>query len=260
MDHSPGQSRALVRFSASAPATRRLFCFPFAGGAAATYRRWPTTLPDGIEVAFVQFPGRTPGSTETPLTRMVDLVDFACRAIEADADLPYALFGHSMGAAIAYEVTSRLERAGSHRPDHLFVSGRRSPSERRPTDPIRDLPDAQFVAELGDRYGAIPDAIRNEPDVLAMFLPILRADVTVFETYERLSDHRVACPVSAFGGADDRNPTPQELAGWSEVATRSVPVEVFPGDHFYINEQGPAVTARIGARWSPAETSWSPPR
>ncbi len=250
----------LVRFSATGTAARRLYCFPFAGGGAATYRTWASTLPDDVEVVFVQFPGRTPGSGDVALRRMIDLVDVACSAIGADADLPYALFGHSMGAATAYEVTSRLERSGVPGPDHLFVSGRRSPHEPVTSRPIRDLPDAAFIAEMGERYGAIPEAIRNEPDVLAMFLPILRADVAVFETYERLSDHRVTCPVSVFGGADDTNPPPDALAGWSEVTARSVLVEVFPGDHFYLNHQGPAIAARIGARWLPAEMSRSHPR
>jgi len=254
------QSSMLVRFSASGAASRRLYCFPFAGGAASTYRTWASTLPADVEVVFVQFPGRTPGSRDAPLTRMADLVDVACSAIDVDADLPYALFGHSMGAATAYEVTSRLERAGSHRPDHLFVSGRRSPNDHRPSSPIRDLPDAAFIDAMGERYGAIPDAIRNEPDVMAMFLPILRADVVVFETYARLSDHRVECPVSVFGGLDDTNPPPDALAGWSEVAANPVQVEVFAGDHFYLNHQGPAITAQIGARWLPGDTSRPQPR
>lgn len=255
------RSSTLVRFSASGTASRRLYCFPFAGGAASTYRTWPTSLPDDVEVVFIQFPGRTPGSPDAPLTRMADLVEVACAAIDGDADLPYAFFGHSMGAATAYEVTSRLEQAGSHRPDQLFVSGRRSPSDHHPSRPIRDLPDDAFVAAMGERYGAIPDAIRNEPDVLAMFLPILRADVVVFETYERLTDHRVECPVSVFGGTEDTNPPPDALAGWSEVTARPVLVDVFPGDHFYLNHQGPAITNRIGTRWLPGETSSpQPPR
>lgn len=249
MSHAASTSpRRLIRFSASAP-RRRLYCFPFAGGSAATYRDWPTMLTPGTEVAVLRFPGREPASPDEPLATVEAMTEFALEAIVSDIPQPFALFGHSMGAAVAYEVASRLERAGGRMPEHLFVSGRRSPSVPGTTTTTAALPDAEFVEAVDRTYGGIPDALRDEPDLLALFLPVLRADLAAIETYRRLSDHRIGCPVTVLGGRDDGYPHPDELAGWTDAAASEVAVHVLAGDHFYINHHGDAVSRLINSRW-----------
>jgi medium-chain acyl-[acyl-carrier-protein] hydrolase len=170
-------------------------------------------------------------------------------ALAGELAAPLAIFGHSMGALVAYELTLLLEAAGTA-PEHLFVSGRRPPDDPNPDAPIHQLSDDHFVERLAGRYGAVPDAIRNEPELLAMFLPVLRGDVRALETYVASSGARVRAPVSVYGGADDRHPRPDQLAGWQRVAARPIELRTFPGDHFYLNTAREALTADIAAQWS----------
>jgi surfactin synthase thioesterase subunit len=251
---APVPTASLIHFPASGEPRRRVFCFPFAGGAAATYRSWNRTLPEDVAVAFVQFPGRDPARQEDPLTSIDEMTAAAVQVIEDHADLPFTLFGHSMGAAIAYETTVELERRGGPRPDGLYVSARVAPDELPGAGPIHHLPDDEFIDAIGERFGGIPEVILNEPDLLAMFLPVLRADVQAYETYRQRTHHRVGCPVWVFGGSDDPSVTPERLTGWSRIAERPIEVEIFPGDHFYVNEHGSALTRCIAARWSAVET------
>ena len=132
------------------------------------------------------------------------------------------------------------------------MSGRHAPADTASSTTIHTLPDDEFVAAMDARFGGIPDTIRNEPDLLAMFLPVLRADVTAYETYRRISSRRIECPTSVFGGEDDTRPTPAELAGWADVVASPITVETFTGGHFYINEQGRALTSRIATAWNAA--------
>ena len=208
----------LVRFGDSASAERRLICVPFAGGGAATYRLWARSLPEDVELLAVQLPGRDPARRMTPPGSVEELVESTLPALGELPELPFALFGHSLGALVAFEVTVALESAGRTGPTHLFVSGRRPPDEVHRTEPVHDLPDDEFLDALHDRYGGVPDVIRGEPELLAMLLPALRADVRAFETYAPLTERKVRCAVHVYGGRHDLRPSPQQLAGWQRVA------------------------------------------
>jgi surfactin synthase thioesterase subunit len=241
--------RGLVRFSAGAAPRRRLYCFPYAGGGPATFRQWPPSLPAGTEVIAVQLPGRNPASGEVPvdsIERIVAIVTEAIVELQEREPLPFSVFGHSMGALVAYEVVVALECAGAHLPDRLFVSGRRPPDELHEGDPMYDLPDEDFLDAMQRSYGGVPALVRNEPDLLALFLPSLRADIRALETYRPSTSGIVACPVRVFGGADDRHPRPSQLAGWQRVAARDISIRVFDGDHFFLVGAREALTADIG--------------
>lgn len=255
-----GARRALIRFEASGTARRRLYCVPFAGGGPATYRLWPKSLPSDVEVVVVVLSGRDPRtratSGEPPPGTMAELVDAALAAIRAeqhDHSLPFALFGHSMGALVAYELTVAMEAAAGAAPSHLFVSGRRPPDELHEGELIHALADEVFLDKMQRLYGGVPDAVRQEPELLALFLPGLRADVQVFETYAPLSDRRVQCPVRVYGGLDDRRPKPELLPGWQRLAERDITLRTFAGDHFYLNDARAELVADIAAHWSAAE-------
>jgi surfactin synthase thioesterase subunit len=247
----PGAAVAsALRFATVTRPTWRLFCLPFAGGGAAGYRTWHRTLPDDVDVVALQLPGRDAHRRVRPLDRIADMVQAARPVLEAEADLPYAIFGHSMGALVAYELTVALERDGHSTPSHLFVSARRPPDEPHDAAPIHGLPDEQFLDELQGRYGGVPEVVRREPDLLALLLPVLRADVAAIETYTPLTDRRVACPVRVYGGAADRHPRPEQLPGWQRFADHDVSVQLFPGDHFYVATQQAALTADLAARFA----------
>lgn len=261
---------ALIRFAAAATPRRRLFCLPFAGGGPSTYRLWPKSLPSDVEVVVVVLPGRDPrtraASGASPPGSMAPIVSAALVAIEelqATDPLPFAIFGHSMGALVAYELTVELERAASgstaaggraRAPAHLFVSGRRSPDEVHEGELIHDLPDDAFLDSMQRLYGGVPEAVRQEPELLALFLPGLRADVQVFETYEPLTDRLVQCAVRVYGGADDRRPKPAALPGWQRLVGRDISVRTFPGDHFYLHDERAELVADIAAHWAVAES------
>jgi len=242
--------RHLLRFGSNGHHGRRLFCLPFAGGGPATYRGWARRLPADVDVTAVQLPGRTPGSAEPLLASVEEIVDALLPEIRAATDLPYALFGHSMGALVAFELAVALEGAGGPGPTSLFVSGRRAPDELHAGAPLHDLADDAFLDALDRSYGAVPAAIRAEPELLAMLLPALRADVRTFETYAPLTATRVRCPVHVYGGVDDTRPRPEHLTGWQRVAEGEITVQLFPGGHFYLVSEADALTADIGVRWA----------
>lgn len=242
--------RGLVRFGATGPKARRLYCLPFAGGGPSTYRMWPRSLPDDIDVVAVQFPGRDPSSPETPADSIAEIVDVALASInelqESDS-VPFSLFGHSMGALVAFEMTVALEEAGGRSPSRLFVSGRRPPDELHHGNNVHALADDQFLDEMQRSYGGVPDVVRNEPELLALFLPSLRADIKALETYAPRTGRQVRCPIRIYGGAQDRNPRPSQLGGWQRVAAQDVSIRVFDGDHFYLAAARDALTADIAA-------------
>jgi surfactin synthase thioesterase subunit len=241
--------RHILHFGAGGEPRRRLFCLPFAGGTPGIYRAWSRLVPADVDVAAVQLPGRTPGCGEPLLATIEEIIAVLLAELQAASALPYALFGHSMGALVAFELTVALENAGGRPPDCLFVSGRKAPDELHAGSFLHDLPDDEFVDAIDRNFGAVPDAIRREPELLALLLPALRADVRTFETYAPLSNAKVRCPVHVYGGADDTRPRPHHLPGWQRVAERAITIDLFPGGHFFLSDEAPALTADITGRW-----------
>jgi len=229
---------------------RRLICLPFAGGGAATYRHWPRSLPEDLEVAAVQLPGRDLSRRGEPLDSIGAMAMAAHIAVRSASDLPYALFGHSLGALVAFELALALERDGGRPPVALFVSGRRPPDQVDTAPPVHALADTPFLDELQRRYGGIPDVVRQEPELLALLLPALRADVRALETYQPAIGARVACQVHVYGGRGDTMPRPDELAGWERSAQRPVRTRVFAGGHFFVEDERAAICADIAAQWA----------
>ena len=239
---------ALIRIAGPHAPRRRLICLPFAGGGIGAFRAWGKRLPDDIELLGVQLPGRESRLREAPFDAIADIVSAVLPGVAAASRVPTALFGHSMGALVAYELTLALEASDGPAPAHLFVSARRSPDEPDPEPPVHALPDTTFLDELQLRYGAVPDAVRQEPELLALLLPALRADIRAIECYTP-GTRKVRCPVAVYGGAEDRHPLPAQLAGWQRVAESQIRVRLFEGDHFYLTSQRDALVDDIAARW-----------
>jgi len=246
---APAQApRGLIRFGASDAPTRRVYCLPFAGGGPATYRAWPRALPADHDVVAVALPGRDPSRREVPVDSIGEIVDVVVGSIlelQAAEAVPFSLFGHSLGALVAFETTLTLEAGDGAAPDRLFVSGRRPPDELIQREPLHALPDEEFLEAIQKSYGAVPEAVRREPDLLALFLPSLRADIKAHETYGSVPGRTVRCPVRVYGGTQDRNPRPSQLGGWQRLAEQEVSVRVFEGGHFYLNDHRDALAADI---------------
>ncbi|MEO7360727.1 MAG: alpha/beta fold hydrolase [Gemmatimonadaceae bacterium] len=250
---TPLRESPLLRLGVRAAPCRRIYCLPYAGGGVAPYALWFRSLPDDIEVVAAQLPGRETRLNEAAQQSIGQMVDALVPAIESTSDLPFAIFGHSMGALIAYEVALALEQRATRQPSHLFVSGRLSPDEPDVRPPLRDLPESEFIAALQARYGPIPPAVLAEPELLALLMPIVRSDIRAVETYQWQPDSpNIRCPVTVYGGELDRHPFPAQLALWGRVSANQVRVRVFPGDHFYLNTQRDALTADIAMRWTEA--------
>jgi medium-chain acyl-[acyl-carrier-protein] hydrolase len=233
------------------PARARLFCFPYAGVGGSVYRQWPNALPRALEVCTMQLPGREQRSREAAKTSIAELVHELVPALLPHLDLPFAIFGHSMGAVLASEVTRALAEAGQPLPQHLLVSGRRPAHVPGTESPMHGLPDSAFVAELNRRYRGIPAEILEQPDLMALFIPILRADLAALETHLPARRAPLSCPITAFGGADDQLTPREHLDAWRSETSGAFQVRVYPGEHFFLNSERPKLLADIAAVLQP---------
>lgn len=215
----------------------RLFCFPYAGSTVSVFHPWSKLLPTDVELFLVHLPGRASRLREVPFIHLPTLIDALTSALTAYFNKPFAFFGHSMGALIAFELARQLRRCNAQPPVHLFVSGRRAPQLPDPLPLLHQLPDDIFLQELQHRYDGLPDIILKDPELLDLFLPIVRADLTLIETYSYTSDAPLECPISAFGGWDDHTLTTSELTAWQEQTLSTFNHQMFDGDHFYLQKK-----------------------
>jgi medium-chain acyl-[acyl-carrier-protein] hydrolase len=222
-------------------ATSKLVCFPSAGSGIAPFASWARRLPEHVEACLVRLPGRETRIREAPYRNLNRLVDDLAPEIEMHLDKPAAFFGHSMGAAIAYELVRRFREQGRSHAARLIVSARRAPQLEDPDPPMHVLSDADLVAELRRRYDGIPSAILETPELLEVFLPTLRADCELLETYHWQAVPRLDVPVAAFGGSGDRRVGEQDLAAWSEQTSQEFRLRMFPGGHFYVHSDADLV-------------------
>ncbi|MBZ8179838.1 thioesterase II family protein [Oscillatoria salina] len=211
----------------------RLFCFHYAGGSALSFRTWADRLPNYIEVCPVELPGRGIRLMEPPFTRLQPLLQALEKAILPSLNKPFAFFGHSMGAVLSFELAQLLAKNHHLSPVQLFVSGRRPPQIPDPDPPLHNLPEATFLKELR-RYNGTPEEVLNNAELMELFLPTLRADFAVLETYVYTPKPRLNCPISAFGGWDDWKASASDLQAWEELTNADFSLEMFPGDHFFI--------------------------
>ena len=217
----------------AAPPRMRLFCLPHAGGGAAEYHAWKNSLPATVEIRPILLPGRETRFSESRYTELDPLVDAIVRELRTRLDLPYAVFGHSMGTLLAFECVRRLQRSGAPMPLSLFLSGRRAPDSPADAHPLHGLPDAEFVDQLNRIYRGIPEEFLDKPEILAVILPTLRADIAVVESYRYREQEPLDCPLTVFAGQHDSSVSWQQLLAWNRQTRRQFSAQVFPGGHFY---------------------------
>jgi medium-chain acyl-[acyl-carrier-protein] hydrolase len=228
-------------------AVARLFCLPFAGGTALTYRHWISLAPAELEICPIQLPGRDNRIAEQPFLRMSDLVEALADALIPYLDLPYGLFGHSMGARVSFELARALRAKGAPAPSHLFASGSRAPHIPSGRAEMHLMSDKKLIEELR-AMGGTPDDILDDAATMAMLLPIVRADFEVLETYRFDGNDRIDCDITAFRGASDPCATREGTEAWASLTKGRFALKTFPGNHFFLMPHGRAILTETANR------------
>ncbi|MGI5254866.1 thioesterase II family protein [Actinacidiphila glaucinigra] len=222
-----------VRSLAPRPNARlRLLCFHSAGGGPSLFRDWATALPADIEVLAIHLPGHEIRFNEPCLTDYRTTVEQLYPHIRPFLDGVYALFGHSMGALLAYGIAKAAAEHGDRAPARLLVSGCGGPGTPQRRRGRADWSDDELVAELR-RMGGTPEEVLAIPTLLEVILPPLRADYSIFESFADPGGPQLRCPVSVLGGEDD-DITPEDLGRWWAVTGADVSPRLFPGGHFFL--------------------------
>lgn len=223
----------VVRPRPTPDAELRLFCFPYAGGGASIFRTWPDGLPEQVEVCAVQLPGREARIGEPAYRRMSPLVADLAEAITPYLDRPFAFFGHSMGALVAFELARELRRTSRPEPVRLSLAAFRAPQLPNPNIRIHHLPDEVFKVVL--RGEGVPEEVLGNDELMAALLPTLRADFEVCDSYEYAEQSPLACPVSIFGGLEDLRVAPDSLEGWRAHTDATSSLSTYAGSHFFLH-------------------------
>lgn len=225
----------------------RLFCFPYAGGSGAIFRGWQSAFPASVDVCPIQLPGRGSRMRE-PMMKRVDVVVRALKeALKPYMDRPFAFFGYSMGAIIAFELARTLRRELCPQPVQLFIAARRSPDLLVPEDRDYDLPDAELIVRLRELNGT-PKEILDDPEIMKLLLPVVRADFELVETYEYRPQPPLQVPIDAFAGSDDVDTLAEHMEGWKHQTKGEFSLTVIPGDHFFFHHAQAQLLELLAAR------------
>ncbi|MEV6598633.1 alpha/beta fold hydrolase [Actinoplanes sp. NPDC051346] len=226
------------------PPAVRLFCLPWAGGSSAAYSSWTTAFPDEVEVCPIELPGRQTRWHQSPIERVDPLVNALATALSGELGGRWALFGHSMGALVAFELVRTLRRRGEGEPETLFVSAGAAPQLPRALPAIHDQPDS-IVREKLVELGGVPAEVSDNPELMELLMPVIRADFSVCETYGYRPEPPLRCPIVAFSGERDREVPPARMAPWAEQTTGGFRRHMLPGGHFAVESERETVLSVI---------------
>ncbi|MGW3204489.1 thioesterase II family protein [Streptomyces sp. NPDC001135] len=239
----------LRRHATAAPPRLRLLCLPHAGGSAGFFHDWGRAFGDDVEVLAARYPGRQERIAEDPCDTVEELADALADELRPLLDAPLAVFGHSMGASVGYELALRLQARHRVTPALLMVSCRKPPHLLTPrTAALAD--DTALVAEVR-RLGGTDAALLDDPDLRELVLPALRADFAAVARYTARPGIPLDCPVAGYLGSGDPDITADEMAGWADVAPKGFDLTELPGGHFYLTAQRDALVADLRARLAP---------
>jgi medium-chain acyl-[acyl-carrier-protein] hydrolase len=226
-------------------ARMRLFFFPYAGAGSTSYNAWLRHFPPEVEIFLVHLPGRDKRISEAPFTQFPPLIEPLSHALAQYLDRPFSFFGHSMGGLVSFEVTRQLRRQYGLMPAHLFVSARLAPQVPDSRPKLHPLPEKEFLAATEKRYGALPQLVLEDPELLKLFLSILRADLNLIEEYQYVDESPLECPISVFGGLQDHTVTHDELRAWRAQTKDRFDLKMLPGDHFFIQSSKALIAQTI---------------
>jgi medium-chain acyl-[acyl-carrier-protein] hydrolase len=222
----------------------RLVCLSYAGGGASLFRAWADDLPAEIELCAVQLPGREARLFEPAHVEMGPLVAELTAQVAPFLDRPFALFGHSMGALVSFELARSLRRKHRLSPLHLIVSGHAAPQLRTRASVDHRLPTDQLVAALR-RLDGTPAEVLNNAELMDLMLPAIRADFAVCGTYAYARERLLNCPITAFAGLEDPLVSLEDVYAWRHQTTGPFALRTFAGGHFFIRDRPTLVVRAV---------------
>jgi medium-chain acyl-[acyl-carrier-protein] hydrolase len=235
----------IVQSAPRANASLRLFCLPHAGAGSVIYREWHTDFPESVDVCAIEPPGRLARRKDPSIVDATEFAEALATALEPYLDLPFAFFGYSLGALMAFECARVLRRRRKLEPSTLMFAAHKAPHMPYRQPSIRREPKVPFVRELERRYGPLEPVIKADPEMLDMIIDIMRGDLGMIEAYSYRDEQPFACPILALGGKQDVSMIPEELDGWRAQTTSAFRAEWLPGGHFFLRSHGPQLRALV---------------
>jgi medium-chain acyl-[acyl-carrier-protein] hydrolase len=238
------ENRYLWRARRAEP-RHRIVCFPHAGGGANAYSSWARRLPEDIELVAIQLPGRQNRITEEPAKDVAQLVREIVADLRPALTGPFSFFGHSCGSMLAFEVARALQLRGGPRATRLFVSAQSAPEVIWAGPKLHDLPQREFH-EAVLSLGGFDEEVSADQDVMDALVPVVLADFQLWERHRVASEPPLESPITALVGQSDWRAPLETVTGWNEYTSASFTTKIFPGGHFYLNENGNDVPGFIG--------------
>ena len=211
----------------------RLFCFHYGGGSNTSFYPWINKIPHSIELIAVELPGRGRNMSQPLLTNVNDITVLLVEEVKHYLDKPFIFFGHSVGSLISFELTKAMREQNLQLPMHLILSGSMAPHTLHKRRHICHLDDVAFAEEL-KIYNGIPQEVRNEPSLMEMFLPIIRADMSIIENYNYLPSKPLDCNITTITGQNDPTVPIEDAKAWTSHANLSCNHYTLNGDHFFV--------------------------
>lgn len=230
---SPKKSAWLVSWLRKTTPSIRLFCFPYAGGNGQIFKSWADSLPESIEVVGIELPGRGRRFSEPFIYDINTMVDLLYESIKGSLDLPFAFYGHSNGALLVFELTRKIISRLGISPKKVFIAAKRSP-HLGPESPLHRLCDQDFIQVIRD-YQGTPVQVFSNPELLELYLPILRADFALSENYVFVAQHPLAVEAVLIAGNQDQVASVEEVFAWEGLFASPPDKEIVTGNHFFLN-------------------------
>ncbi|MFK3863718.1 thioesterase II family protein [Pseudoalteromonas rhizosphaerae] len=217
----------------------KLICFPYAGGSTRSFSNWVKILPDYVELIMIAMPGRGSRFSEASADCMDTLTDTLLNELSPHLSRETIFFGHSLGARVAFEVYRKLKKSGVQGPCHFIASGSANPGKDRSAENTHSLSDTDFIKKLRNLNGTPPEVLENE-ELMTLFIPVLRADFKLADTYCYNGSEQLPCNVTVFMGLDDEISEQEQLA-WQHFFSGQLTFKKFNGDHFFIDSHNEIV-------------------
>lgn len=234
MDQDQSSDKWFFCKQAKPQASTRLFCFPFGGGGASVFHSWADAMGDDVEVRALQLPGRESRFREEMVRDIGSVVENITRALASCQDRPYAFFGYSLGSLLAFETCRELRRQNLDLPQRLFIGALSAPQLPPPHPPIASLGDREFTDRVEYYYQPQNEAWENA-ELRAFLLPLLKADIALYESYRYRDEAPLSCPIDVLAGDDDRATPVESTRDWSRQTSAGMTHHLLGGGHFFID-------------------------